>query len=53
MREAISEMYETSEAYVVRQEGGPILFVAGCGTLKIKIIHRCLPCLQQEAMKIT
>jgi len=43
IRVAVSEMYETSEAYIVRKEGGPILFVGGM--LRIRIIHRCLLCL--------
>ena len=29
IRVAVSEMFECSEAYIVRQEGGPILFVGG------------------------
>lgn len=50
MRVAMSEMYETSEAYVVRKEGGPILFVGGLWYSEDQDHPQMFALFMQEAM---
>lgn len=51
IRAAVSEMYETSEAYIVRKEGGPILFVGGLWYAEDQDYPQMFALFMNEAMK--
>lgn len=51
IRVAVSEMYETSEAYIVRKEGGPILFVGGLWFAEDQDYPQMFALFMKEAME--
>ena len=51
LRDAMSEMYEESEAYIVRKEGGPIIFVGGLWHTEDQDYPQMFSLFMNEAME--